>query len=380
MSDSDASLHLDQQSVESLLDAAYWRKCVPWLSVSRDTVGERLSQGSSGLGVTSVQGCGCGGGGCCGGGGNDGRYATGCSLSVSGGAGDSEASARRSALQSRGFVALPAAKLAGYGVTDAKSIEALHQGVLRLVALGHSPSSVIAYDEAWALAAALTPLVQGFTGGSGQGEQLLPLGDWFSFLKDDARQGGFRGPHRDKPMSGPESFSPNGDADFVTVWVALSDATPDMSCLYFLPRDAPDAAYLGPGDGIAALAPCDYEAVIAQPAEAGGAIVFSHRVIHWGSRPTPGQSPRVAMSFALSRARFERGAYFSDTMLPFPPLALRVALRAAQAIAYSAQAPLAKHALGLDTRTFRAAKALFSAAYADKIEGDVQWQRFLKSR
>jgi hypothetical protein len=277
-------------------------------------------------------------------------------------------------------VALPAVKLTVGGITDSASIEALHQGVLRLVALGHSPSSVVAYDEAWALAAALTPLVQGFTGGLGQGEQLLPLGDWFSFLKDDARQGGFRGPHRDKPMSGPESFSPQGDADFVTVWVALSDATPDMSCLYFYPRDAPDADYLGPGDGIAALAPCDYEAVIAQPVEAGGVIVFSHRVVHWGSRPTPGQRPRVAMSFALSRARFERGAFFSAAMLPFPPLALRVALRAAQAIAYSAQAPLAKHALGLDSRTFRAAKMLFSEAYADKIEGDVQWQRFLKSR
>ena len=63
------------------------------------------------------------------------------------------------------------------------------------------------------------------------------------------------------------------------MWVALSPATPESSCLYFLPRDAPDAGYEGPGDGIAPLQPWEYEAVSAQPCEAGAALVFSHRVV-----------------------------------------------------------------------------------------------------
>ena len=56
------------------------------------------------------------------------------------------------------------------------------------------------------------------------------------------------------------------------------------------------------------------------PAKAGSAVVFSHRIIHWGSKSTLGyQTPRIAVAFALADPEFE---------VPLPALAL-VDIRAA---------------------------------------------------
>ena len=55
------------------------------------------------------------------------------------------------------------------------------------------------------------------------------------------------------------------------------------------------------------------------------------------AQATEGAPPRVAMSFALADAQFERPAFAAEKFLPFPPLQLRVSLRAAQAITYHTQ-------------------------------------------
>jgi hypothetical protein len=90
-----------------------------------------------------------------------------------------------------------------------------------------------------------------------------------------------------------------------------------------------------------------------------------------------GAAPRAALSFALSHRSFEAGPFFDRSALPFPPLALRVALRAGQAVAYAAQSPLSRAQLALDARTFSASRRLFRANYVTRIEGDAQWLRFL---
>ena len=43
------------------------------------------------------------------------------------------------------------------------------------------------------------------------------------------------------------SFQPDGSPRYATAWVALSDATPDNSCLYCIPAHA-DPGYHAPGD------------------------------------------------------------------------------------------------------------------------------------
>jgi hypothetical protein len=208
----------------------------------------------------------------------------------------------------------------------------------------------------------------------------------------------------------------------VTVWIALSDATAETSCLYFLPKDTPDkgdddididdniddddddhgdldddlddvgndvntfitinifygwVGYYGPGDQIYPLSPLDYDKITSQPCCAGSILIFSHRVIHWGSIPQPNYPTRVAMSFAYASSLFELGPFFNENMLPYPPLSLRIGLRAGQSIAYHNQQPLNKAQLALDNRIFSSVRNYFNESYVNRIIGDSQWAKFL---
>jgi hypothetical protein len=197
------------------------------------------------------------------------------------------------------------------------------------VELGHTASAINSYDEAWELAEYITPLLRKATGNA-------PLGDWFSFHVTAARPSGFVGPHRDKPMAAAETFREDGSPMYATVWVALSDATPESSCLYFIPKGddpgaqggkvtavvlnvpqrwrvtaltaarlrtparlhactptrllnarAPAAGYFERGDQLRDVvlpSLLSWQNIVAQPAPAGSVLCFSHRVVHWGSK------------------------------------------------------------------------------------------------
>jgi hypothetical protein len=261
--------------------------------------------------------------------------------------------------------------------------------VTRLVGLGHTPSTICVFDEHWELVRRLAPLLEAVTGNASSG-------DIFTFHRsaapDVANTSGFgSAPHRDKPHAGPESFRADGAAMYCTVWVALSDATPATSCLYVVPREA-DPSYAVAGDQLGAALE-DYQSIRALPTDAGGACVFSHRLVHWGSRPSrptreeraagaPAVPPRVAMSYALAdNAAFGLGAYFDHGRFsPFPPLPLRVALRAAQAILFSHQKPFPKGGLGYATRLCRRGSGLFLPRYQEKLNDACQWQKFQAGR
>ena len=153
------------------------------------------------------------------------------------------------------------------------------------------------------------------------------------------------------------SFRGDGTPKYATAWVALTDASPDNSCLYFIPKDA-DPGYsagddcaavasLGGGDALRACLPTPeaMQRIRAVPAAAGSAVLFGHRTFHWGSAGRRGcTAPRVAMSFGAACPSFEapyltgaqgtaRGV--AGANVPFPRLAARLALAAAQCIAYA---------------------------------------------
>lgn len=79
--------------------------------------------------------------------------------------------------------------------------------------------------------------------------------------------------------------------------------------------------------------PGGFQNIRALPMSRGQAVVFSHRLIHWGSKGHVAScdEPRVSLAFAASDYGFE-APYLSDVerMLPCPPLAHRVALAASQ--------------------------------------------------
>ncbi len=228
------------------------------------------------------------------------------------------------------------------------------------------------YAESWAVGAALAPLLCRSTGN-------VSSGDTVAFLVAPGRHL-FSGPHRDKPLAGVESFrgGSGGPPMFCTAWLALSAAPPEASCLYFVPAEK-DVGYEGPGDAVreALPGPLSWPAIQAQPCAAGDVLVFSHRLLHWGGEAEGGAPPRVALSFSFADPAFE-GAAFDAALLPLPPLAVRLALVAGQAILYAAQAPLSKGALALNNRIFASQRGCFTAAYAERVLGEAQSLKFLQ--
>jgi hypothetical protein len=351
----------DETTIVELQSCAYWELICPWLHASRDSAAE----------AADARGAAVGGGAAAL------LAASAAAIAERGAAVGGGAAALHTALIARGYFNVAASEttpLIGVGAAAA-----LDAGVLRLVALGHAPTTIMHYDEAWSLVAALTPLCVAATGND------CAVGDIASFCVS-AETHAFGGPHRDKPGAGAEGFRADGSARYDTVWVALSAATPISSCLYFLDSSR-DAGFHLPGDALReALGVSALPGIVAQPCEPGGLLCFSHRTLHWGSDARSGtlgadgapQRPRTALSFALSDAAFTPPLYDAPAFAPFPPLALRVALRAGQAIAYHAQSPLSRAALALDRRTFASARAYFSEAYVEKVMGDAQniaWAR-----
>ena len=247
------------------------------------------------------------------------------------------------------------------------------------IALGHSASSICVYDEHWELIRRLSPLLEAVTGNR-------PCGDIFTFHKsadpkhEPANTTSFGNvPHRDRPKPGAESFREDGAAKYCTVWCALTDATPASSCLYVIPKIHDPGYHLEQEalqDTVAV-----YENIQALPVDAGGCCVFSHRLVHWGSRPTAGAPPRVALSYTLSDSSFEIGEFFShDRFSPFPPLELRVALRAAVSVLFCRQKPFPKGGLGLAMRLWRCGEHLFEPQFREKINGSGRVERFFEGQ
>eukprot|EP00959_Pyramimonas_sp_CCMP1952_P224880 4702342-Pyramimonas_sp.AAC.1 len=77
-----------------------------------------------------------------------------------------------------------------------------------------------------------------------------------------------------------------------------ADASPDNSCLYMLPRPF-DPGYIDGDDDASEVDPLPlaldckqaYQNIRAIPAEAGSAVMFTHRIIHWGSKGRPVRPP-----------------------------------------------------------------------------------------
>ncbi|KAL7471468.1 hypothetical protein ACHAXS_013096 [Conticribra weissflogii] len=271
---------------------------------------------------------------------------------------------------------------------------------------------VLLFDESWELASAscesLMPRHYRQTGDAidRRGGILHPRlkfnYDVLAWHVDPSRnQAGFS-PHRDRQpptrealrrsfYEGEEGDGGEGEAKYVTHWVALSDATAENSCLYVIPKGF-DPGYLGGDDDfddddhddgddterfsdpLARALPTkqSYQNIRALPRQAGQSVVFTHRILHWGSRGNPhpmdlehdehdAHSPRIAISFVYSDEEFEapyiredwfkkcegvedevmpdaqgdgKGNRSSATSWNYPPFSIRLLLVCAQLLIY----------------------------------------------
>ena len=96
-------------------------------------------------------------------------------------------------------------------------------------ALNLSPSLIYLYDEAWDVFRRLRPLLTHFLG-----DRIALLPHFWAWQVDPRTDGSGWPPHRDY-----QGESAIGDDMLISLslWVPLSDATPDNGCMHVLPRN-----------------------------------------------------------------------------------------------------------------------------------------------
>ena len=276
-------LSAEEQTIETMFSPEYWREVCPQLTVG---------------GV---------GGGC--------SHPAPPPLEVS----DEELQQLHSLLDVEGYFTLPPSCMTwpeGFMVR-------LAVGVVQLMQCGWSPAFICMFDEAWFVCNAVDSMMQRVTRGNRNNMDFLA---WYIDPGEPVADGG-KGPaagfapHRDRqPRDIPASFREGGEAKYLTCWLPFTDATPENSCLYLIPRSADPAYIVGdemedadadPMAAAVSAAPRHFQDIRALPVSAGGAVFFTHRVIHWGSASRAGYpTPRIACSWAATADDYEQ-PYFS---------------------------------------------------------------------
>jgi hypothetical protein len=176
--------------------------------------------------------------------------------------------------------------------------QALAAAVERLVGAGIPTPFLWVYDEAWQLFARAATPIAGIVG-----PNFLVGGDlWVWHVSPEPEAEGW-GPHRDANLG--DELLPDGRPAVVTVWFALTEATPDNGCMYVLPMDrdphVPDAL------GERTIADGDIASVRALPVPPGSLMGWNTRLLHWGARSSArAASARISVSMYAQRCDAER--------------------------------------------------------------------------
>ena len=160
-------------------------------------------------------------------------------------------------------------------------------GIERLVVAGLPAMFLYLFDEPWALGLRIATGVSAMLGRSYE-----LLDDAWAWRIEPSTGKGWP-PHRGISEPILEREVP----ELLNVWVALSDAGVERSCMHFVPLDD-DPSY--PKDLADLRAPL--EVVRAAPLMAGSALVWNANILHWGG-PCSARAagPRVSCAFSLGR-------------------------------------------------------------------------------
>ncbi|KAI2510199.1 hypothetical protein MHU86_4231 [Fragilaria crotonensis] len=212
----------------------------------------------------------------------------------------------------------------------------------------HLPATfILLCDETWEYAQYAKKILKDSTHSSNSFN--FDVLAWYIDPKENAA--GFS-PHRDRqPEETSSSFHDDHQAKYVTMWTALSHATPENSCLYVIPKQYDPGYLAGDEDAdplLRALSTKEsYQNIRALPRQPGESVLFTHRILHWGSRGNPQTSPepRIAISFVCSDCHsFERSYvnpnYFHEDRIP--PFRIRLLLVCAQLLIYYQRFDLSK--------------------------------------
>lgn len=268
----------------------------------------------------------------------------------------------------------------GYVLVD-KILEEQHltaklkDAITALHKRGYPATFVLLYDETWELARLALETLSDATHASNVFNYDILA--WF--INPCENKAGFS-PHRDRqPDNVKSSFHADGQAKYVTMWMALSNATPENSCLYVIPKPNDPGYTEGDSDGSgkdddpmwrALPSKESFQNIRALPRQAGQSLLFTHRILHWGSRGNPNSlknEPRVAISFVCSDPSFEK-PYLTPPPRSFPPkFATRLLLVCAQLLVYYQRFNLSKDCIRACYEYVKEHEDELDTAYRNKI-------------
>jgi ectoine hydroxylase-related dioxygenase (phytanoyl-CoA dioxygenase family) len=220
----------------------------------------------------------------------------------------------RDALAAQGFFELPPA-------IDPALIDRARADVTRAHEQGRTTVAAFLDDTLWELRETVIPIAREALGG----DVATMNAYWAWHIGPGAR--GWP-PHRDR---GPTTRAEIVRA-CVTLWIALSDATPANGCMSCVPSYW-DFEYENehPGHVVASE-----QHIRALPARAGAVLGWTHALLHWGGACAPEAPPRVAASFELIRIDVAAREQIAGTRAPgaIPSRAEREAIVAQQIAQY----------------------------------------------
>jgi len=259
------------------------------------------------------------------------------------------------------------------------------RGIMKLVDMGLPPILIVAYDEPWVMSAQMEQLSYVITGGN------TVAFDWSAFCvraAASASRDNSEGtsvvtpsgwpPHRDRGSnkSAINGFREDGSPRYITLWVPMTDATPLSSTLHIVPRRR-DPGYRWGDRGGSEISyifrrPEDFQYIRALPLATGGILAFNHRLFHWGSAADPrAAAPRISMAFTATDPAFETPCFSEPrSVLPLPPLGVRLALAGAQSLRYygNDQIVTTLNRLRLFWSMFEAYQTSFTSSFCQEVE------------
>ena len=169
----------------------------------------------------------------------------------------------------------------------------LAAAIARLHAAGIPLGYAAVYDEVWRAYASLGPLLAAVLGP--RFSALPAFWAWHVVPSDDAH--GWR-PHRDR--SPIRTVADDGTPASLTVWLALTDATPLNGCIHVVPMHLDeDRVKMRRPATPTVERPQDVRAL---PAAAGGVVAWNQGLLHWGGRASArAAGPRTSCALELQR-------------------------------------------------------------------------------
>jgi hypothetical protein len=255
------------------------------------------------------------------------------------------------------------------------AIDALLQTMYAIRDAGLDPTWVYMYDATWRVVERFRASLEDECFGGALTLNFDVLA-WFVDPANDDKTTAFT-PHRDRqPDNAPGSFHADGMAKYCTIWLPLTNATPRNSCLYCVPKGIDPGYTAGDSDDLDGPSPLEialkdkaaYQSLRALPVERGGAVCFTHRLIHWGSVGDGSKDgPRINLSFGFADPEFEPAYLLNARRGTIPTVAERAGLIAGQMISYHERFPPSKAELRVLKQIFDNVKSSFHETYVKKV-------------